>query len=106
MSEPAAAPWPDLRDEDRSLIDDFAQHLRETTRSAESLQAQATELRQQADETDIRGIRTAASRWRVGTKKLLPLGCPPVRPQRPRARSISHRIWRASSRCRASSSLS
>jgi hypothetical protein len=53
-------PWPELRDEDRWLTELMDRRLRETTQSAEELRARAQQLRTQAEQTDLEGIRDAA----------------------------------------------
>lgn len=53
-------PWPQLRDEDRWLIDLMEERLHKTRQSPEELRARAEELRGEAERTDIRGFREAA----------------------------------------------
>jgi hypothetical protein len=53
-------PWPPLREEDRWLAELMDQRLRETTQSAGDLRARATELRAQADQSELQGMRDAA----------------------------------------------
>lgn len=53
-------PWPPLREEDRWLAELMDQRLRETTQSAEDLRARAAELRAQADQSELKGMRDAA----------------------------------------------
>lgn len=56
----STSPWPSLRDEDRWLIAAMEDHLRDSTQSPEQLQARARELRAQADQSDIKGVRDAS----------------------------------------------
>ncbi|HVR04742.1 MAG TPA: hypothetical protein VMS02_01785 [Solirubrobacteraceae bacterium] len=53
-------PWPVLPDEDRWLIDAMERRLRETNQSVEELRARARELRVEAGQSDMKGIREAA----------------------------------------------
>lgn len=53
-------PWPTLPDEDRWLAELMDQRLRETTQSAKDLRARAAELRAQADQSELKGVRDAA----------------------------------------------
>jgi hypothetical protein len=55
-----AEPWPDLRDEDRWLTAAMDERLRTTERSPDELRARARELRDQAEQSDVKGIRDAA----------------------------------------------
>lgn len=52
--------WPALRDEDHWLTDAMERRLSESTQSAEQLRARARDLRAEAEQTDVRGIRNAA----------------------------------------------
>jgi hypothetical protein len=51
--------WPALQDEDRWLTDAMERRLRDSTQSAEQLRARARDLRAEAEQTDVRGIRDA-----------------------------------------------
>jgi hypothetical protein len=55
----AALSWPQLREEDQWLTDAMDRQLRESTQSPEEMRARACELRAQAEQTDIKGIRDA-----------------------------------------------
>jgi hypothetical protein len=59
MADPTAQPWPDLRGEDRWLTEAMENRLRASTQTPEDLTARARELREQADATDIKGMRDA-----------------------------------------------
>jgi hypothetical protein len=50
-------PWPDLREEDRWLVDAIEERFATSHRSFEELRARACELREQAEQSDIRGVR-------------------------------------------------
>jgi hypothetical protein len=52
-------PWPVLQDGDRWLTDTMERRLRDSTQSAEQLCARARDLRAEAEQSDIRGIRDA-----------------------------------------------
>ncbi|MHB1468360.1 MAG: hypothetical protein ACYCU0_05960 [Solirubrobacteraceae bacterium] len=52
--------WPELFDEDRWLIGAMERQVHESRQSAEGLRERARELRDQAEATDIRGIRNAS----------------------------------------------
>lgn len=56
----ASRPWPAVNDEDRWLIDDFEQGLASDDRSAEQLRERAQELRQQAADSDEKGVQDAS----------------------------------------------
>lgn len=53
-------PWPTLPDQDRWLTDAMERRLRETNQSAEELRARASELRAEAGQSDMKGLRQAA----------------------------------------------
>ncbi|MGO9762728.1 MAG: hypothetical protein ACLP1Q_15855 [Solirubrobacteraceae bacterium] len=53
-------PWPALPDEDHWLTDAVGRRLRDSTQSAEQLRSRARELRAEAEQSDVRGIRDAA----------------------------------------------
>lgn len=53
-------PWPVLPDEDRWLADTMDRRLRDSTQSAEQLRSRARELRAEAEQSDVQGIRNAA----------------------------------------------
>lgn len=55
----APRPWPELRKEDRPLIDLMEDILKKTQESPEDLHAAAEALRAEATKTDIGGIRDA-----------------------------------------------
>jgi hypothetical protein len=55
----AARPWPVLRDEDRWLADAMERRLLESTQSPEEMRARARELRAEAEQSDVKGIRDA-----------------------------------------------
>jgi hypothetical protein len=52
--------WPELHEEDRWLIAAMEERLRESTQSPEELRVRARELREQAEQSDIKGIRDAS----------------------------------------------
>lgn len=56
----AAPPWPELNKDDQWLIGAMERRLRESKRAPEQLRARAAELRAQAEQTDIKGIRDAS----------------------------------------------
>lgn len=56
----SSRPWPDLRDEDRWLVDLMQERLVKTHKTAAQLQARADELRAEAARTDMHGYRDAA----------------------------------------------
>lgn len=56
----ASRPWPRLEDEHEWLIDDFERRLAEDDRSPEELREVASELRQQAADSDIKGVHDAS----------------------------------------------
>jgi hypothetical protein len=49
-----------LHDEDRWLLAAMDDQLRDTTQNREHLRARARELRTQADQSDIKGVRNAS----------------------------------------------
>jgi hypothetical protein len=51
--------WPELQDRDRWLADAMERRLRNSTQSAEQLRARARDLRAEAEQTDLAGIREA-----------------------------------------------
>jgi hypothetical protein len=53
-------PWPEVRDEDRSVIELMEELLETTRQSPDELRARAAELRDEARRTDIKGYRDAA----------------------------------------------
>jgi hypothetical protein len=53
-------PWPVLPDKDRWLADTMDRRLRDSTQSAEQLRSRARELRTEAEQSDVQGIRNAA----------------------------------------------
>ena len=53
-------PWPALPDEDRWLADTMDRRLCDSTQSAEQLRSRAHELRAEAEQSDVSGIRNAA----------------------------------------------
>ncbi len=53
-------PWPVLPAEDRWLTDAMDRRLRDSTQSAEQLRSRARELRVEAEQSDVQGIRNAA----------------------------------------------
>jgi hypothetical protein len=55
----AARPWPELRDEDRWLIDAMERRISDTTQSPDELRARAQELRADAAASDVKGVRDA-----------------------------------------------
>jgi hypothetical protein len=55
-----APSWPQLHEEDQWLTDAMEQQLRESTQTPDELRTQARELRAEAEQTDIKGIRDAA----------------------------------------------
>lgn len=55
-----APPWPELNEDDQWLIGAMERRLRESKRTSEQLRARASELRVQAEQTDIKGIRDAS----------------------------------------------
>ena len=56
----STSPWPSLHDEDRWLLAAMDDQLRDSTHSPEQLQARARELRAQAEQSDIKGVRDAS----------------------------------------------
>jgi hypothetical protein len=56
----STSPWPSLHDEDRWLLAAMEDQLRDGTQSPEQLQARARELRAQAEQSDIKGVRDAS----------------------------------------------
>lgn len=55
----SAGPWPEVRDEDRWAIQLMEERLEKTRQSPAELRARATELRAEAQRTDISGVRDA-----------------------------------------------
>lgn len=55
----AVRPWPEVRDEDRGVIDRMEELLRTNDQSPEELRARVGQLRREAKETDITGYRNA-----------------------------------------------
>jgi hypothetical protein len=55
-----ARPWPTLRDEDRWLTGAMDERLRASERSPDEMRARARELREQAEQSDVKGVRDAA----------------------------------------------
>ncbi len=53
-------PWPALPDEDRWAIELMEELLQDDSQTPEGLRTRARELRAEAAETDIEGMRTAA----------------------------------------------
>jgi hypothetical protein len=53
-------PWPTLRQEDRWLTDAMEEQLRESPQSADQLLARAAELRAQAEQSELKGLRDAS----------------------------------------------
>jgi hypothetical protein len=53
-------PWPTLPDQDRWLTEAMERRLRESTQSPEQLRARASELRAEAEQSDVLGVRDAA----------------------------------------------
>jgi hypothetical protein len=53
-------PWPVLQDEDRWLADAMERRLYDSARSTEQLRARARDLRAEAEQSDVKGIRDAA----------------------------------------------
>ncbi len=53
-------PWPTLPDEDRWLTEAMERRLRESSQSPEQLRSRASELRAEAEQSDVRGVRDAA----------------------------------------------
>lgn len=60
MPAMTAPPWPELNEEDQWLVGAMERRLRESKRTPAQLRARASELRAQAEQTDIKGIRDAA----------------------------------------------
>ncbi|MBA2428933.1 MAG: hypothetical protein H0V55_04325 [Thermoleophilaceae bacterium] len=56
----SARPWPSLPEEDRWVHELMDERLEATWQTSEQCQARAQELRIEAAETDIKGIRDAA----------------------------------------------
>lgn len=55
----SAHPWPEVRDEDRWVIELMEERLENTRQSPAELRVRANELRTEAQQTDIRGFRDA-----------------------------------------------
>jgi uncharacterized protein YceH (UPF0502 family) len=53
-------PWPALNEENRWLTEAMDRLLRESTQSPDELRARAHELRAEAAQSDMKGIRDAA----------------------------------------------
>jgi hypothetical protein len=53
-------PWPVLPEEDRWLADAMDRRLRDSAQSTEQLHSRAQELRDEAEQSDVQGIRNAA----------------------------------------------
>lgn len=53
-------PWPPVLEQDRWLIDVIERVLCETDQSADELRMRAVELRGQAEESDVKGVRDAS----------------------------------------------
>lgn len=53
-------PWPELEEEDRWLTELLDRQLRETAQSPEQLRARARELRAEAKQSEVKGLRDAA----------------------------------------------
>jgi hypothetical protein len=53
-------PWPALNEEDRWLTEAMDDLLLESTQSADELRARARELRAQAEQNELKGMRDAA----------------------------------------------
>ncbi len=53
-------PWPVLQDEDRWLAEAMERRLHDSTQSAEELRARAYDLRAEAEQSEVKGIRDAA----------------------------------------------
>jgi len=57
---PSARPWPTLAEEGRWALELMEELLEDNSQTPEQLQTRARELRVEADETDIKGVRDAA----------------------------------------------
>lgn len=55
-----ARPWPPLRDEDRWLTAAMEERLRTSDRTPDEMRERARELREQAEQSDVEGVRDAA----------------------------------------------
>lgn len=53
-------PWPSVEDEDAWLIDAFEEQIARGDRSPDQLRQRARELRQQAADSDFKGMRDAS----------------------------------------------
>jgi hypothetical protein len=53
-------PWPTLPDDDRWLTEAMERRLRESPQSPEQLRSRASELRAEAEQSDVLGVRDAA----------------------------------------------
>lgn len=53
-------PWPSLREDDRWLTTAMEERLSYSTMSPDDMRARARELREQADASDIDGVRNGA----------------------------------------------
>lgn len=56
----AMRPWPALDEEHQWLVDGFEERLLEDDRSPEELRERASELRQQAAASDVKGMQDAS----------------------------------------------
>lgn len=55
-----ARPWPTLRDKDRWLTAAMDERLRTSEQNPDEMRARARELREQAEQSDVKGVRDAA----------------------------------------------
>jgi transposase len=53
-------PWPTLRDEDRWLTTAMEKRLSAGSRNPDEMRARARELREQGEQSDVKGFRDAA----------------------------------------------
>lgn len=56
----AEHPWPEVLDEDRWIIELMEERLNNTRQTPAELRARADELRAEAQQTSVRGVRGAA----------------------------------------------
>lgn len=56
----AARSWPDLRNEDRWLTGAMEGRIHASDQSPDEMRSRARELREQAEQSDIKGVRDAA----------------------------------------------
>jgi hypothetical protein len=56
----SSQPWPELREEDRWLIEFMEERLQETSQTPEEMRARAMKLRADARRADWKGTRDAA----------------------------------------------